>query len=247
MEQTSSKNKLNIAIVQAYDNNIREYAEYSRLLNAMYAHEKGYTYIAFEYDLTPSHVSVYYNKIIAVSTVLKDPQNFDWVLYLDSDAAVCNFEYNIEDIIARHADKEIIIVQDPDMETSSIGVFIIKNTPKMLECLKKTYDDRSFYHTQTPEQTAMLTYLLEDPEYMDLVGGEPSAVLSAYLRIYSDLNAKSQQETWTDESFIVHFFCLSTSDRANLFRRLLATNKIICIAQPPEIPKLKSQFLNIKI
>ncbi len=237
MEQTLSKNKPNIAIVQAYDNNIREYAEYSRLLNAMYAHEKGYTYVAFEYDLTPSHVSVYYNKIIAVNTVLNDPQNFDWVLYLDSDAAVYNFDYKIEDIIDRHPNKEIIIVQDPDMGTSSIGVFIIKNTPKMLECLKKTYEDRSFYHTKTPEQTAMLTYLLQDPEYMDLVGGEPSSVLSAYLKIYSDLNAKSNQETWTDESFIVHFFCLSTVDRANLFRKVLAANKILCISPPPEVPK----------
>ena len=60
---------MNIGIVQIYDNNIKDYAEYSRLINAMYANQKGYTYICFEYDLVPTNISVYYNKIRAVNNI----------------------------------------------------------------------------------------------------------------------------------------------------------------------------------
>ena len=140
---------MNIGIVQIYDNNIKDYAEYSRLINAMYANQKGYTYICFEYDLVPTNISVYYNKIIAVNNILEDKRNFDWILYLDSDAIITNFVYNIEDIINRHITKEIIFAQDSNGINN--GVFLIKNTPNMKNFLKDVYTDRNFFHTTTPE------------------------------------------------------------------------------------------------
>ena len=204
--------KLNIAIVQVYDDNIKSYAEYSRLLNAMYAHEKGYTYISFEYDLVPVFVSVYYNKIIAVDSALKDQRNFDWILYIDSDAAVSNFNYKVEDIIARHEGKEIIIAQD------SNGV----NNGKMKEFLQKTYGDRNFYHTKTPEQSAMFHYL--QTEYKDLVGIESPHHMNAYLNGYADLKStKEDVKNWDKDSFIVHLFQLSSRDRINIFKQILLT------------------------
>ena len=185
--------KLNIAIVQAYDDNIKAYAEYSRLLNAMYAHEKGYTYISFDYDLVPVFVSVYYNKIIAVDSALKDQRNFDWVLYIDSDAAVSNFNHKIEDIIARHEGKEIIIAQDSNGVNN--GIFLIKNTEKMKEFLQKAYGDRYFFHTKTPEQSAMFHYL--QTEYKELVGIESPHHMNAYLNGYADLKStKEDIKNW---------------------------------------------------
>ena len=241
-QNTKTKN-LNIAIVQAYDDNIKAYAEYSRLLNAMYAHEKGYTYISFDYDLVPVFVSVYYNKIIAVDSVLKDQRNFDWVLYIDSDAAVSNFNYKIEDIIMRHEGKEIIIAQDSNGVNN--GVFIIKNTDKMKEFLQKAYGDRIFYHTKTPEQSAMFHYL--QTEYKELVGIESPHHMNAYLNGYADLKStKEDIKNWDKDSFIVHLFQLATQDRINIFKQILLANNIICISKPEETSKIKSQQLNIE-
>jgi hypothetical protein len=241
---TTNKNeikKLNIAIVQAYDDNIKSYAEYSRLLNAMYAHEKCYTYISFEYDLVPVFVSVYYNKIIAVDSVLKDQRNFDWVLYIDSDAAISNFNHKIEDIIARHEGKEIIIAQDSNGVNN--GVFIIKNTDKMKEFLSKAYADRNFYHTKTPEQSAMFHYI--QTEYKDVVGIESPHHMNAYLNGYADLKStKEDVKNWDKDSFIVHLFQLSTEDRINIFKQILLTNNIICLSRPKETSKIKSPQVN---
>lgn len=239
--KSAETKKLNIAIVQAYDDNIKAYAEYSRLLNAMYAHEKGYTYIGFEYDLVPVFISVYYNKIIAVDSVLKDQRNFDWVLYIDSDAAVSNFNYKIEDIVARHPDKEIIIAQDSNGVNN--GVFLIKNTEKMREFLQKSYSDRNFYHTKTPEQSAMFHYL--QTEYKDLVGIESPHHMNAYLNGYADLKStKEDIKNWDKDSFIVHLFQLATEDRINIFKQILLANNIICLSKPKETSKIKTPQVN---
>lgn len=243
MKAITEQKKMNIAIVQAYDDNIKSYAEYSRLLNAMYAHEKGYTYISFDYDLVPVFVSVYYNKIVAVDSALKDQRNFDWVLYIDSDAAVSNFNYKIEDIIARHSNKEIIIAQDSNGVNN--GVFLIKNTEKMREFLQKSYGDRNFFHSKTPEQSAMFHYL--QTEYKDLVGIESPHLMNAYLNGYADLKStKEDIKNWDKDSFIVHLFQLASQDRINIFKQILLANKIICISKPEETSKIKSQQLNIE-
>ena len=237
----SEEKKLNIAIVQAYDDNIKSYAEYSRLLNAMYAKLHNYTYICFEYDLVPVFVSVYYNKIIAVDSALKDQRNFDWVLYIDSDAAVSNFKYNIEEIIARHKEKEIIIAQDSNGGNN--GVFLIKNTERMKEFLQKAYGDRNFYHTKTPEQSAMFHYLTT--EYKDLVGIESPHHMNAYLNGYADLKStKEDVKNWDSDSFIVHLFQLATEDRINIFKQILLANQIICISKSKETSKIKTSLLN---
>ena len=241
MKAITEQKKMNIAIVQAYDDNIKAYAEYSRLLNAMYAREKGYTYISFEYDLVPVFISVYYNKIIAVDSVLKDQRNFDWVLYIDSDAAVSNFNHKIEDIVARHNGKEIIIAQDSNGVNN--GVFLIKNTDKMKEFLQKAYGDKNFYHTKTPEQSAMFHYL--QTEYKDLVGIESPHHMNAYLNGYADLKStKEDIKNWDSDSFIVHLFQLATEDRINIFKQILLANNIICLSKPKETSKIKPPQVN---
>jgi hypothetical protein len=233
--------KLNIAIVQAYDDNIKNYAEYSRLLNAMYARMHNYTYICFEYDLVPVFVSVYYNKIIAVDSVLKDQRNFDWVLYIDSDAAISNFKYNIEEIVARHEGKEIIIAQDSNGVNN--GVFLIKNTERMKEFLQKAYGDRNFYHTKTPEQSAMFHYITT--EYQDVVGIESPHHMNAYLNGYADLKStKEDVKNWDSDSFIVHLFQLASEDRINIFKQILLANNIICLSKPKETSKIKPPQVN---
>ena len=228
--------KLNIGIVQIYDNNIKEYAEYSRLINTLYAHQHNYTYICFEYDLVPTFVSVFYNKLIAVNSVFKDSRNFDWVLYLDSDAAITNFEYKLEDIIARHPNKEFILAKDSNGANN--GVFLIKNTSTMADLLEKSYSNSSFYHTRMPEQSAMFHYLSN--EFSNYVGIEPPSFFNAYFKGYSDFKEEADVQYWNDKSFILHLFQLATEDRIHIFKQILMKQGIVCMSKPPEASKIKS-------
>lgn len=222
---------MNIAIVQIYDDNIKEYAEYSRLMNAMYAHKHNYTYIAIEYDLVPVSMSVYYNKILAIMSALKDSRKFEYVLYLDSDAIITNFDYTIESIIERHLDKDIIIASDENGTNN--GVLLFKNTAKSLEFLQRSFSNRSFFHTDTPEQNAMLFYLQN--EYRKNTGLEKPSFFNAYLDGYKDQKGKSQ--VWNEQSFILHLMCLSTKDRCAVMREKLAKMGIVCIPKPADGPK----------
>jgi hypothetical protein len=57
---------MNIGVIQIYTADIKEYAEYGRLINAQYAISHGYEYVCWEYSLVPLERSVYYNKILAM-------------------------------------------------------------------------------------------------------------------------------------------------------------------------------------
>ena len=227
---------MNIAIVQAYDNNIKEYAEYSRLLNAIYAAQKNYKYICFESDLVPAYMSVYYNKIIAINDVFENDKSIEWVLYLDSDAVITNSAYNIEDIIARHQDKEIIIAKDNNKIMNN-GVFLIKNTVNMKKFLSQVFSNKDFFHTKTPEQSAMFYYLSN--EYKKYVGKEQACFFNAYLPGYKDLEKDNPCPShWTSESFILHLLSLPNKDRVVIFRQLLQQNNIVCISKQEEVSKI---------
>lgn len=229
---------MNIAVLQIYDDNIKSYAEYSRLFNAIYSYKHKYTYICFEYDLAPAFMSVYYNKLLATLAVFNDTRNFDWVLYLDSDAAITNFDYTIEEIIDRHAGKEIIMGSDEN--GSNNGVYLIKNTQNMKEFIAKAIQDKTCFHTKTPEQTAMFQLLKET--YAEHLGIEPAHFFNAYLEGYENHTAQKENiNFWDKDSFILHLMMLSSEDRSTIFRQTLIQENIICIPKPKELSHITRQ------
>lgn len=242
MNQINSEEtkKLNIAIVQAFDKNIRDYAEYSRLINALYAFQKGYTYISFEDDLVPVYVSAYYNKILAIQRVFQDSRNFDWIFYLDSDAAISNFNYNIEDIIAKHSNRELVLTRDAVGYFS--GVILVKNTETMAAFFQDVYKNKNFFHTRTPEESAMFDCLFQ-PKYSCKVSFEPASFLNAYFNVYSRrFSNENLVQYWTEDSFILHLCALSTLDRVNALKSLLAKLNILCIATPEKPLRLEIEL-----
>ena len=217
---------MKIAVVQIYNDNIKTYAEYSRLINSIYAHKQGYEYICWEYDLVPLEYSVYYNKILAIHQALKCNMNFDWILYLDSDAIVTNINIRIEDIIAQHPGKEIIYARDKNGANN--GVALIKNTPMMLDYLQECFTAKQYFHTQTPEQAAMIFTAMSD-KYKDKLGWETMQFFNGYLKKYK--NMPHDEPVWNDESFILHLQRYPNKERCRIFRKILDTMHIHCIVK----------------
>jgi hypothetical protein len=104
----------------------------------------------------------------------------------------------------------------------------------MLNFLQDVYVNKDFFHTETPEQSAMFYYLEQD-SHKDFVGYEEAHFLDAYLKLYADLQPV---KFWDVDSFILHLFRLSTEDRCRMFRQVLATNNILCVVNPKPNPKL---------
>ena len=215
---------MKIAIVQIYDDKIKKYAEYSRLINSVYAIGHGYSYLCWEEDLVPPNISVYYNKLQAIYNAMFSELKPDWILYLDADAIVTNFSILIEDIIARHETHEVIY--GTDLNGTNSGVILIKNTKLMQEYLKDCYSDRRCYHLTLPEQTALFTNGNKE-KYKQAVGFETMHFFNAYIGKYKDM--QHDERLWDRESFILHLQRLPDEDRIQFFKRQLAKMKIYCL------------------
>ena len=217
---------MNIAIVQVYDEAIKNYAEYSRMINSIYCAKQGYKYICWNYDLVPTEISVYYNKIQAIFNVMQSNKDIDYILYLDSDACIANHDIRIEEIIERQKGKEIVFGKD--INGTNNGVFLIKNTEKMKEYLQKCFSDRRFFHTNFPEQNAMFAIALSD-EYKDLVGWEEAMFFNAYYPAYKDY--KSVERYFDKDSFILHMQRLPEKFRIEKFLLVLQKLGIFCFVK----------------
>lgn len=217
---------MKIAVIQIYNNNIKEYAEYSRMINSIYALKHGYEYISWDYDLVPLEYSVYYNKIAAIYQTIKSDINFEWVLYLDADAIITNQSIKLEDIIAKYQDKEIIMAQD--LNGKNNGVILIKNTPIMADYLQDCYTNRNFFHSKTPEQAAMFV-IVEQDKYKEKIGWETMQFFNAYLFKYK--NMEYDEPLWDNTSFILHLQRLPNDKRIKIFKEYLERMHIHCITK----------------
>jgi len=119
---------MKIALLQFYTNNI-SYGLYSEAINKKYCEEKGYTYICDKDDTKIRSISenrsLHWCKIKIVKELL-DNNDFDYVLFLDADAIISDFNQNIEDFIDDNYN--IIFAEDVGSHSSmNTGVFLIKN------------------------------------------------------------------------------------------------------------------------
>ena len=120
---------MRIAVLQFYTANI-SYGPYSEEINKKYCEEKGYTYICDKDDAKIRSISenrsLHWCKIKIVKEVL-DTNNFDYILFLDADAVISDFNQNIEDFI--DGDYNMIFAEDVGSHSSmNTGVFLTKNS-----------------------------------------------------------------------------------------------------------------------
>ncbi len=211
-----------IAIIQIYNTNIKNYAEYSKIINSIYAYNKQYYYFCWDYDLVPLEYSVYYNKIAALLLAMEQHKNIEWFLYLDADAIITNDNIDIEMIIKRHPNKEIIFGSDRNGQNN--GVFLIKNTITMNQYLKECYENKKYFHEKFPEQQAMFHILLENLDYQLLIGWEPAWFFNAYLAKYN--NMQYNEPLWNTDSFILHLQGVNNLKRQEIFQEFLKLKHI---------------------
>ena len=217
---------MKIGIVQIYNDQIKKYSIYSQMINSFYAKKHGYTYISWDYDLVPKEYSCYYNKIKAVYEALKSNFNFDWILYLDTDAIITNDKVKIEDIIYKHGNyKNFIFTKDANGFNN--GVFLIKNTPLAEQFLQACYEDSAFFHTPMPEQNAMYHYACQE-EYKTAVGWETMYFLNAYIAKYA--NMEYDEPLWDSNSFVLHLQKIPDEQRISVFKEFLQYTNVYLLS-----------------
>ena len=196
-----------IAVVQFYTANV-SYGKFAEEINKAYCDEKGYTYFCekdnnkIQKALIDRAYTWYKPKLIAE---VFNTYNPDYILFLDIDAIVCNFEYRIEEFI--DDSYNVICTNDHGPSRLNAGVFIMKNsewTKNLLNTWWQTgadligggtpeagYYKNALWHDQTCFGHLIDT-LPDAPTNIKIV---PNSILNG--RVYKDKGAKN---------FIFHAF-----------------------------------------
>jgi len=142
---------MKILVAQFYTQNI-PYGQYSKKINQKYCEEKGYQYYC-EKDNDKiikalNGRSPTWYKPTLVNELL-NTFNPDYILFLDIDAVVSDFNQNIEDFIDNKYD--LIFTKDFSHHSAvNAGIFIIKNNKWSKNFLKTWENSADIY---TPEHS----------------------------------------------------------------------------------------------
>ena len=124
-------------------------------LKEAYCKKWGYDYIFIEYGKSPTGRHPYWDMIWYLKKYLKE---YNYVMWLDADAAPVNFEYSIEGKAEGKYDAWIGIETTRGREYCNTGSMIVKNTEwsfKMLEYWGSEKVYNRFRGHGNPEQDAL--------------------------------------------------------------------------------------------
>jgi hypothetical protein len=140
-----------IVIAQFYTSNV-SYGQYAEAVNKKYCDEKGYTYFC-EKDNNKIQKALIdraytWYKPLLIEEII-ETLNPEYVLFLDIDAVVSDFNQNIEDFI--DSNYSMIFTQDVGHHSAmNAGVFILKNNDWSKKFLRTWYESAD---TFTPEDS----------------------------------------------------------------------------------------------
>lgn len=127
----SSKGPYDVTLITAYDEGIKEYAQYIIPNQRDFATKHGYNYIEYYGNLAHDYGvprAPYWSKIAAINDGLKKTQDGAWIAWLDASAIFTNTDKNFDDIIKTYGvGKDIIVTTDPQVPINN-AVFLVKNT-----------------------------------------------------------------------------------------------------------------------
>ena len=132
----------------------KEKTKYGRRTKVMYCEKHGYDFYDDE-DIHDTTRPPAWSKILLVSKYL--PQ-YDYVVWMDGDTHVMNFEPKLQDIISKYSkNKDILVAQD--WKSINTGVFFVKNTEWTIKFFKLIYDQVQHINHQHWEQEAFVDLL----------------------------------------------------------------------------------------
>jgi tetratricopeptide (TPR) repeat protein len=162
----SPRHQYKIAIVSYSTPNILNYSAYTHAINTLYSQHNGYYFRQLnqtngQFDSEDER----WNKIMILrSSLLTWARAFDYLIWIDADAIVLNFQFHFDDLIAQHPSADLIASsENHELLISNLfscggsankintGLIIVKNTQWSLDFLLSywNHSDRRTYHDQT--------------------------------------------------------------------------------------------------
>jgi len=216
---------MNIVVAQFYTSNV-PYGPYAEAINKKYCEEKGYTYFCekdngkINSSLNGRAYTWYKPKL--VEDVI-DQLNPDYILFLDIDAIVSDFNQNIEDFI----DDNYNIVFAEDVGHHSVmnaGVFLLKNTEWSRNFLKTWWESAENYKGKDARDLPIMEENLEKIGYFKQALWHDQTCLTIMYESDEDIknnikvisNRSFNYREYNKDNFIFHAFAYGHSHNRTL-------------------------------
>lgn len=141
--------------------------------------------------------------------------NYEYVMWIDADALIINYSYNINDII----NEEHSIYLCEDMNGFNCGVMIWKNTSFTQNILTQMWNMTQFINHIWWEQAAFIELYNTNIDLQRIVCKVPQYIMNAY--DYSLYNSKLHHGQVNDNSLVFHLPGISNINRLNIMKKIM--------------------------
>ena len=144
-----------ICIVTLGTPNMRDMLDLSQANQKQYASIHGYNYIWYDDSLINTKW-VTWNKLCVLQRHLQD---YEWVMWIDSDAVFTNIDTTIESILEHAGESSLLVCDDIGGWRLNSGVMFWKNTEWSLTALSELHDMEKIPHSSGAEQQQLIKLL----------------------------------------------------------------------------------------
>lgn len=142
-----------VAIGEEY----KKAVEKGMLSRKMYCIQNDYIYKDEEnYNVYDSSRPPAWSKVQMILKCLKEAKA-DYVIWMDADTIIMDFNHRIEDIILQQSAKKDIIICKDNLDLNT-GVMIVKNTEWSINFFEKLWQAEEFTHADNWEQDAFIYF-----------------------------------------------------------------------------------------
>ena len=212
-----------LAIVSLFDDGIADYAAVSDAVNRLYAAERGYDYITVRSLLSTRDPQ--WDKVRAVEHVMRAEPRYEWLMWIDADAAFAKHDVRLlEDIAEKHAGTADLLICDDSPNYGSrppagevyinTGTFLVRNNEWGREFMKAWWERPMGKENQLYHEQHVLNQLY-NANFMGIQ--QHMKVLDATV-----MNSAFGDLPKGEDTFVVHMMKRSTADRKRRFQEILA-------------------------
>ena len=223
-----------ICFIFFYTKNIEDYAKHSLHNVKNYCNKHGYALQSFSEKFN-DEVYPCWNK---VCSILKLLPKYKYIVWIDCDAIIVNFDKKIEHFINKDPSKDIYMCHDIDINKECInsGVLIIKNTDWTNKLFKKVWNSET-PHTHN-DQNVLLDEIIKDIfpndellKHKVMINLNTDEKLFKYknychkelhpkVAIFPENDFNTHIFNYKDGDFIIHLMGTGTNSRINIMRQI---------------------------
>jgi len=216
---------MNIVVAQFYTSNV-SYGPYAEAINKKYCEEKGYIYFC-EKDNDKINSSLdtraptWYKPKLAEDVIAQF--NPDYILFLDIDAIISDFNQNIEDFI--DSNYNMIFAEDVGHHSiMNAGVFLLKNNEWSRNFLKTWWDSAENYKGKDARDLLIMEENLEKVGYFKQALWHDQTCLTMLYESDKDIennikvisNRSFNHREYNEGNFIFHAYAYGHSHNRTL-------------------------------